>query len=537
MMKPISIKQLAGITTIAALIFLPVLVNAIINKSETAGGIFVAYSFLMFLLLYAFNWRKTVPILLPFILFSGIAASFLYVTKVKLGYHVYASIFETHSDEVLAFLRNPLFFKITSGAISTLLFTLIIYFKKGIPFLSKRILKIPKILLATGFILSLFIIFYGYKKNMLRMYYPGTVIHSYDIYFNELKKVKDGYLDLSYDFKGVKTDTIKENILLVVGESERKMSLNVYGYPRPTTPYINELLKTHPKNVLVFTNATTVATWTRIAVPSLLSFAKIEQNEKIFSTPSVIKAFSNIGYKTIMISNQDQTMINASNYLISAFSAETDTIVSCQKVFNEIYDQNVVNAFAPFLSKQNTGNRFFFLHLMGSHYEYADRVPESKKHFKGETLLDNYDNTVYYTDFIINEFAKKIFKKDKPYLMIYISDHGEYVDDFGDGNYGHGFSIPTAGEVEIPFLIYYNDAFYQSKKDKIDNLRKNTSKKISLDNISHTLMGLYGDIDSALYDATYDLSSPLFKENERFFLDSDNNILHLEKIQFRQKDD
>ncbi len=535
MKKSMSIKQLVGIIIIAMLVFLPNLVNAFLTKSETVAGLYVAQTFLMLGLLYTFRWRKITLFLLPFILFSGIAGAFLSVTKVKLGYHVYASVFETHSDEVLSFFKNPLFFKIALRAVLPVIITLIIFFSRGFPFLSKKTIKLPGLLLLPGLAVSLMIIGYGYKRDFLKMYYPGTIIHSYGIYFNELKKVKDEYKKMTYRFKGIKTDSIQETILLVMGESERKKSLNLYGYTRPTTPYIAALMKENPDHILVFKNAATVAPWTRIAVPLALSFAQAKDYPTLFQTPSITKVFAGLNYKTTMISNQDQTMIDMSHYLIAAFSGEMDTVVSCQKEFEERYDQNVVEALSPFLREKDTSNRFFFLHLMGSHYEYADRVPETKRFFKGGTLIDDYDNTVRYTDYILSELAEMVFRQETPFLLIYLSDHGEYVGDFGDTNYGHGFAQPTAVEVEIPFIVLYNDAFYRLKKEKINNLQKNIDKKISLDNVSHTLMGLYGDLDATLYDATYDLSSPYFEENKRFFIDSDNHILRLEDISLRRK--
>jgi lipid A ethanolaminephosphotransferase len=73
-------------------------------------------------------------------------------------------------------------------------------------------------------------------------------------------------------------------------------------------------------------------------------------------------------------------------------------------------------------------------------------------------LLNAYDNTILYTDFLVNstiEILKNI--TDRRSCMIFISDHGESL---GENNlYMHGVPMALAPkeQVEIPFIVWSSD--------------------------------------------------------------------------------
>ena len=73
-------------------------------------------------------------------------------------------------------------------------------------------------------------------------------------------------------------------------------------------------------------------------------------------------------------------------------------------------------------------------------------------------LLNAYDNTILYTDFLVNstiEILKNI--TDRRSCLIFISDHGESL---GENNlYMHGVPMALAPkeQVEIPFIVWSSD--------------------------------------------------------------------------------
>ncbi|WP_236496191.1 sulfatase-like hydrolase/transferase, partial [Escherichia coli] len=82
----------------------------------------------------------------------------------------------------------------------------------------------------------------------------------------------------------------------------------------------------------------------------------------------------------------------------------------------------------------------------GSHGPtYYLRYPESHKYFKPtcdrsdiencthEQLINTYDNTIRYTDYIISKLIDKLieYKDEYDTVLLYVSDHGESLGENG----------------------------------------------------------------------------------------------------------
>jgi len=89
---------------------------------------------------------------------------------------------------------------------------------------------------------------------------------------------------------------------------------------------------------------------------------------------------------------------------------------------------------------------------MGSHADYNQRCPEEiSLHKNPKNLLEEYENTIYYSDYFIAELFEKFKKTNKDILIIYTADHGETLDEKSGG---HGFYNPHKESVEIPLVVY-----------------------------------------------------------------------------------
>ena len=121
---------------------------------------------------------------------------------------------------------------------------------------------------------------------------------------------------------------------------------------------------------------------------------------------------------------------------------------------------------------------------------------------------------------------------DKPLVMLYASDHGEYLNDYGDGFYGHGYrNHLTRFEIDVPFFLAVNERFIRDYPTEFAEMYKRTELGVSHDNVSHTLLGLMGIYD-ATYQPEFDLSSKDFVQNPRFIVERNNKITLLEDVQF-----
>jgi heptose-I-phosphate ethanolaminephosphotransferase len=123
---------------------------------------------------------------------------------------------------------------------------------------------------------------------------------------------------------------------------------------------------------------------------------------------------------------------------------------------------------------------------------------------------------------------------NEPAFVLYASDHGENLNDYGDGNFGHGTRGFTRFEFEIPFIIFFNDPFIRTFPEQVKLLRQKKDVPVNQDSISHTLLGLAGIRDKNYYRPDHDLSSDKFKTHKRLIIDENMNIyeydaLHLER--------
>ncbi len=446
-------------------------------------------------------------------------------TGMPVGYQVFASVFETSINEALEFTSSALFFKMIFSYLFLFAASAYLLFMKKDT--AKRIYK-QKRVLYLSFAIFLIYPFHFYNKFD---YYPENVINMFQTYLGTIHKSVERYISNGYIFKGEINESKKVNLILVIGEASRRYSYSLYGYKRDTNPSLEK----DEKNMILFDKAYTVAPYTRVSVPSLLSTASVKMFKQIYKYPTLIRIFNAVDLETAVLSNQ--TINLDSDVFISAIFKEADIKYFLQKFNNRyfdkiLYDGQLLPELKKIIRSNRDKNKFFVMHLIGSHYKYENRYPKDKTFFPGNSIIDHYDNSIRYTDFVLSKIKKTIQKDKSPYIVLYISDHGEYLNEFHDGIYGHGVKRITRFELEIPFMVFYNDEFAALYPKEISNLIKHKNKKISLDNVSHTILGLYG-IYPRSYDETMDLSSDNFNENPRYLISHDEEVKNIEDVKIR----
>jgi lipid A ethanolaminephosphotransferase len=160
------------------------------------------------------------------------------------------------------------------------------------------------------------------------------------------------------------------------------------------------------------------------------------------------------------------------------------------------------------------------LHMIGSHGPtYYRRYPNDHKIFmpdctrsdiqncSQEALVNTYDNTIAYTDFVLanimselNSFGEKNKTKTS---MFYISDHGESLGEKGIYFHGLPYAFAPEEQTHVPMLYWTNKKLIKDVESCQNDL---LSKSFSHDNISHTLLGKL-NIDTTLYQAEKDIFS------------------------------
>jgi glucan phosphoethanolaminetransferase (alkaline phosphatase superfamily) len=338
------------------------------------------------------------------------------------------------------------------------------------------------------------------------------------MYIDENITISD-YLSTPYQCpdRYLKTVPPDDTFVLIIGEAARRGSLSAYGYSRKTTPRLDACLQKHPSNVLLYTDAITTAAFTKASVMSIYSPLTVpEELTALHSRPGLSKIFRGSGFQTLYVTTRPKYDLRN---MLSTFLDDAETRAYLTTHLKRAYDEEVIPVVMDFLAS-HPGKRMIVLQLMGSHIEYGAQYPKTHRWFhSGDRLRDTYDDSIRYADYAIHELMDRLLARPEPVCALYVSDHGENLNDLGDGNRGHGTRTLTPYELKTPFVLYFNDAFLKKHGDAVARLRERKDQPVCHDHIAHTFMGLAGIGDPFVYRPSWDLSSPDFRVNPRIVTD------------------
>ncbi|MFL6602984.1 MAG: phosphoethanolamine transferase [Steroidobacteraceae bacterium] len=289
--------------------------------------------------------------------------------------------------------------------------------------------------------------------------------------------------------------------ILVVGESARRESWSVYGYRRPTTPYLNTL-----KNEAIFLqNAVADANLTSWSVPIILTGMTPEEVMVVPFRGNLLDLAKEGGYGTTWLVNQDIA-------LTSYVGIHADHMVYPPEIQTSLFDrdtldQSLLPGYRTAISRAGSA-RFIGLHVMGSHWVYNRRYPKNFEQFgssKGLTeisvfdsrkndmaaVVDAYDNSVAYTDWFLRQLIESARALQVPVTLTFFPDHGEDLE-LLDGQMGHGGPAYSRHSFEIPAFVWMNDPYRKAHPEKVAALRGNASKQIRSHNVFATVADLMG---------------------------------------------
>lgn len=315
---------------------------------------------------------------------------------------------------------------------------------------------------------------------------------------------------LTYAKIGLDAKILKQNqntkpqlLVLVIGETARGMSFQLNGYKKPTNPY------TIKQQIVSFRHVSSCGTATRVSVPCM---------------------FSNLPRRTFVdfvADNQDNLLDILTRVGMKSFWLENNDTGGCQGVCKnietkktELNDSSVITELKQQLQHTKNSDRVIVLHLSGSHGpEYFSKYPKEFAVFKPEcrknelrlcdkaSLLNTYDNTILFTDYVLNELIEVLKQESASWnsALIYTSDHGESMGEHG--MYGHcaPYLVAPREQTHVPLLVWLSPDFQQEKHVSLACLKEKALKDpFSHDNFFHSILGLM-DVSTAVYQPQLDL--------------------------------
>jgi lipid A ethanolaminephosphotransferase len=301
----------------------------------------------------------------------------------------------------------------------------------------------------------------------------------------------------------------KTVVILVIGEAARAKNFQLYGYTRPTDPLLSK------SGVVALKNATACATYTTAAVRCMLSNVDTESpfSKRYEPLPSylqrngvaVIWRTRNWGEPPIKV----QTYEKASDLAADCAGAHC------------AYDEILLAGLEQRIKAATSQRVFVVLHQSGSHgpayytkypseFEYFRPVCESVELGKctHDELVNAYDNTILYEDYFLSRVIGVLKQlEDTAALLIYVSDHGESLGEYGMYLHGIPYAIAPDVQKDIPFIIWMSDEFSRRKAVRIARLE--SQRAHSQRDVFHTVMGAFS-MHSAAYMGEYDIFSETF---------------------------
>ncbi len=234
------------------------------------------------------------------------------------------------------------------------------------------------------------------------------------------------------------------SMVMVIGESLNVDHMQIYGYPRPTTP---NLLRLEQNGQLVaLKNAVSIGPRTLCSVPYMMTGLQgVDPHGVIYSVPTIFNYAKSAGYNTALITAQDFQWRNVDKIFVDqdmdhfeqGVHFSPDVSVSVGADDRVVLQQGV----KPWLQRQQDSDKPFMLvvQMSGSHPPFSRQVPADMKQFLPEenpNSINAYDNTVWYTDLVLSELLEAVRAQAPGAWVFYSSDHGEHVT--GKGGAFHG---------------------------------------------------------------------------------------------------
>ena len=408
-------------------------------------------------------------------------------------------------------------------------------------------------------LLASYLVVDGYRmRNQL---YPVNICYNLYLAF-ERNAASENYREVSRDFKfdarSEHSATAPEVYVMVVGETARAHNFSLYGYPRNTNPLLSKT-----PGIKAFPNVTTQSNTTHKSVPMLLSAASAEDFERLFHEKGILAAFKEAGFHTVFISNQ---LPNHS--FIDFLGEQADEYYFLKKEDasqGNHYDEDLLQKLDEILPLADASSSahyhyryrklFVVLHSYGSHFNYQERYPRSFAYFKPDSrseakpenrrdLLNAYDNTIRYTDYILHGIVERLQKwegvqtktdgvYDQPTsAMLYTSDHGENIFDDERSLFLHAAPKASDYELHVPFIIWTSAGFSKQYPDILKALGENRSKQVQSSlSAFHTMLGIGGILTRYRLDE-YSVASGKYHPTKLLYLDDHDEAIPQEDAKF-----
>jgi lipid A ethanolaminephosphotransferase len=345
--------------------------------------------------------------------------------------------------------------------------------------------------------------------------YPVFALQKYAKEFSKGTKV--AFQSIGEDGVQRKVGSRRTIGIMVVGETARADHLSLNGYGRKTNPLLES------EKVLNFSEVTSAGTSTAYSVPAMFSFLSPKEYspEKAGAQSNVLDVLNSAGVHVVWIENNSSSKGVANR--IDTINLRKNPNPAVPLYSDGGYFDEALVTYLDECIDPTQGDVLIVMHTMGSHGPtYHKRYPASFAQFTPdcqgnspqecdeELVINAYDNTILYTDFVLDGLIEYLRGRaaNADAFLLYASDHGESLGE--EGIYLHGlppFLAPEA-QTHIPMLAWISDSYSASHGLKSASVKTTITSPLSHANLPHTLLGLL-DVNTKLYREELDIFSTM----------------------------
>ena len=319
----------------------------------------------------------------------------------------------------------------------------------------------------------------------------------------------------------------REIYVLVIGEASRASNWQLYGYERPTNPHLSTR-----NDLVLFRGVTTQSNTTHKSVPLMLSSVHTSEHDELFRRTGLPALFNEAGFTTYFISNQAPQ-----GAMIDFLADDADRLIYLDA---PNYDGQLVDVMLKALDNDSSDKLLFILHTYGSHFSYHQRYPREVAIFlpdddvaisprNAEFIRNAYDNSILYTDQVLNDLITLLEREDACSAMFYCADHGEDLFDTAEGRFLHSSPTTTYHQLHVASLAWFSPKYKSMFSRKAEAASSNAAAPATTYSVFHTIADIasirspYLNINSSLVSPEFDYSAP------RLYLDDHNRAVPLDR--------
>ncbi|WP_426389109.1 phosphoethanolamine transferase [Variovorax sp. R-27] len=306
--------------------------------------------------------------------------------------------------------------------------------------------------------------------------------------------------------------------VVVVGETARADHFALNGYARDTTP---ELAK---RGVLSYRDVHSCGTNTLASVPCMFSpLGKQGYESRKDDYENLVDVLQAAGLAVFWLDNQAGckdvcTRIPNASAFDGLDAATKKALCDGDECLDDVMLKGLDERIAALPAERRAKGIVLVMHQMGSHGPaYYKRsaadvkrfLPECKTNALAECghaeLMNVYDNSIVQTDRFLGQTIDWLKAQSKQYdpAMLYVSDHGESLGEYGLFLHGVPYSFAPEAQKHVPMVTWFSEGMSERRKLSRSCMEAGLDAPLTHDNLYHTVLGVM-DVTTPTYKPALD---------------------------------